>query len=199
MPELLKKPGESSQQEAQIRNLINIIDKGPRPDDRWNAVDALAKIGKPAIPALMSALTSSLTSLHVGAAEAIKRIQGSSYISGALTSLMKDASPHTRAAAALALGQQGEPLVKRFGLPRSGFSDAVPALTAALKDKDDGVRMCAAEALGKLQARSALPDLQKVAAQDKSDMVRDVADEASKKMQEGLPKTFPPGLRIRKA
>jgi HEAT repeat protein len=156
---------------------------------REAAVEAVVQIGKPALPALIDALTDNDRRLDV--AQALRRIDApAAGLAGVdktttadLPALVralsnKERSEEARRAAAAALGQLGkaaeaalEPLIEGLGdaairpsvasaLGKIG-RPAVPALVAKLQDRDAGVREFAAVALGHggPDAQDAMPAL----------------------------------------
>ncbi|MFZ8842411.1 HEAT repeat domain-containing protein, partial [Thermoflexus sp.] len=138
-------------------------------DVRWMAAWALGEIGDPqATPALTEALKDKESLVCWMAAWALGKI-GVPALPALLEALQdKDEEWEVRYAAALALGQIGDPqatpaliqalrdenLVVRWAaaeaLRKIGDPQALPALLEALKDEDEGVRRAAAEALGQI-------------------------------------------------
>jgi len=130
------------------------------------AYDALASIGKAALPALIQALSNPDRTIRLGAALALRGIgvEARDAVPALMASLREDAEDplETTVAefAAQALGNIGD--------------DAVPALMAALADDDRRVRRGAARALGHMDpamARSAVAALAD-ATQDEDSRVR---------------------------
>jgi HEAT repeat protein len=124
---------------------------------REEASGALAKIGEPAIPALVEALDQNWA-IDEAATEALAKIG-----EPAIPALIKRLN--FSSAAAEALSKIGEP--------------AMPALLEAIKDPNDNVRMRAAKALGGMgpKAKQAIPALIK-ALDDSFGRVRDAAADA---------------------
>lgn len=118
---------------------------------RHDAADAIAKIGSPAVPALIEALKSENKQVRWRAASALGEIgaEASSAVP-ALTAALQDEDEYIRRIAAYALG--------KIGLEAAS---AVPDLIAALQDTDRNLRLVAAYALGKIgpEASSAVPNL----------------------------------------
>jgi len=96
-------------------------------------VEALVKIGAPAVPALIQALGDSYSDVRRAACEALGRI-GDPRAIPALIQALGDWNEGVRRAACWALGKIGDP-------------QAIPALIQALGDGWDVVRRAAAEAL----------------------------------------------------
>jgi len=94
---------------------------------RETAADALARIGRPAVPALIRALSDPDPELRHQAARALSRM-GPSVRDAvpALIRALKDPDPLVRRSAARALGQVG---------PDAAI--AIPALVEAMRSKDD--------------------------------------------------------------
>ena len=80
----------------------------------WEANEALASIGKPAVPHLLRALDDANMTIRARAAGVLGRI-GDAQARAKLLALLKDGAPTVRAHAALALGRMGvqslEPLI----------------------------------------------------------------------------------------
>ncbi|MBW4547766.1 MAG: HEAT repeat domain-containing protein [Symplocastrum torsivum CPER-KK1] len=118
---------------------------------RHDAADAIAKIGSPAVPALIEALKSEKKQVRWRAASALGEIgaEASSAVP-ALTTALQDEDEYIRRISAYALG--------KIGLEAAL---AVPDLIAALQDTDRNLRLVAAYALGKIgaEASSAVPNL----------------------------------------
>jgi HEAT repeat protein len=70
--------------------------------------------------------------------------------------------------------------------PLSDRSRVIDALKKLLKDSDEFVRLTAAESIGLLGDRTALPALQEVADKDRSEWVRQVAREAIESVNKGV-------------
>ncbi len=113
-----------------------------------DAVDALRKLGSPAIPQLIEALQSENLQVRQGAVNALGRI-GKAAIPDLLEGLKSD-KEQVRWSAANGLGNIG-----------SQAQDAVPDLIVVLKDPEPRVRSSAADALGSIghDAQDAIPDL----------------------------------------
>ncbi len=113
-----------------------------------DAVDALRKLGSPAIPQLIEALQSENLQVRQGAVNALGRI-GKAAIPDLLEGLKSD-KEQVRWSAANGLGNIG-----------SQAQDAIPDLIVVLKDPEPRVRSSAADALGSIghDAQDAIPDL----------------------------------------
>ncbi|MFW5766349.1 MAG: sister chromatid cohesion protein PDS5 [Coleofasciculus sp.] len=113
-----------------------------------DAVDALRKLGSPAIPQLIEALQSENLQVRQGAVDALGKI-GKAAIPDLLEGLKSD-KEQVRWSAANGLGNIG-----------SQAQDAIPDLIEALQDKEARVRSSAADALGSIghDAQDAIPDL----------------------------------------
>ena len=125
---------------------------------------ALEEIGKPAVPALVDALTQSRKDTHrYSAAELLGKIGDKSAVR-ALCDALKDKDEYVRGNAAKSLGQIGD-------------KSAVSWLNDTLKDSKIRVRKYAAEALGKIGDQAAVPALVE-ALGDSEDQVCYIATEA---------------------
>ncbi len=147
---------------AEIASEIENLKKG----DEFlveDAIDALRKLGSPAIPQLIEALQSENLQVRQGAVDALGKI-GQSAIPDLLEGLKSD-KEQVRWGAAKALGIVG-----------SDAKEAVPDLIEALQDKEARVRSSAAYGLGGIEsdAKEAVPDLIE-ALQDKEARVRSSA------------------------
>jgi HEAT repeat protein len=108
-------------------------------------VNALRKIGEPALPALVQALQGQDVKLRHQAAVALSRIAPTDPVAvKALIKALKDSSADVRRRAALALENAG-----KVGNPCVGV---VVGLIGALTDRDGTVRMSAAVTLGNIGA-----------------------------------------------
>jgi len=120
--------------------------KDPASNMRYPVAIALAEIGKPAVPALLNALSHKDKDVQPGSAVALGQI-GDKRAVQPLMDVLRDGEQYwfLRSNAAEALGRIGD---KR----------AVSVLIGALKDDNSSVRSAAAEALGKLgDARATTP------------------------------------------
>jgi len=122
------------------------------------AADALRKIGKSAMPALLGALKNSKGAFH--AAKALGRMGDRQAVPALIDALSSDNSL-LRREAAQALGNLGD-------------ERAVSPLTRLLKDKDAMVRRESAIALGKLKDRRVGPELEPLL-YDNDSLVRSAA------------------------
>jgi HEAT repeat protein len=136
-----------------LEKLLASADEGVRREAGWS----LARLGPLAAPPLLSAAQSEDAGLRAGAAEALARMEGylpsdspapvnvaalKPQLVQPLLAAMRSDTPQTRlaairAAAALSLGGEAQPLV--------------PLLTAALEDEDAAVRRYAAKALSDIR------------------------------------------------
>lgn len=125
------------------------------PLSRTSAAVALGEIGNPrAVEQLIAALQDKFPSVRMGAAFALGRMDDPRAV-GALISALQDPIPFVRWSVTSALEQINDPFT-------------VGPLIAALKDPDSKVRRCAALALGKIGDPQALPELERLAREDKS-------------------------------
>jgi HEAT repeat protein len=133
--------------------LIDLLSEGrpasyARADVGGAASDALAKIGKAAVPRLIKALKSRDTDVRKGAADALAEIRAQAKTATAeLTAALRDRDPGVRAAAARALGSIGP-----------DAKSALPAIKRLLKDKEAVVRKAAAVALKQVDPKADLPN-----------------------------------------
>lgn len=139
---------------------------------RISAVQALAKIGKPAIPSLIKSLSHKKSDVRISASEALNKI--GTLPPKAIPLILKflrDKESEVRKNITEVLGKTG-PLT----------TDVVPALIRAIGDSDSYVRASAAEALGKIgpEAPEVIPALMK-ALGDSFHHVRDSAGNALEK------------------
>lgn len=132
------------------------------------ALQALAALGEPAVPALIKALQ--LPEHRPLAASILAQIgpPAKAAVPGLIEVVANDASPVAKREALLALGCIGE-----------GAAAAAPAATAALADRHEKVMLAACFALSKFgpAAKPAIPALKKLAS-DKDDLVRQEATKA---------------------
>ncbi|MEJ5343928.1 MAG: HEAT repeat domain-containing protein [Chloroflexus sp.] len=136
---------ESGQVQAIERLLLPGLRRALKQDHlRERVAEALAKLGIPAVPALVQALGDGDADVREAAAAALGRI-GDAAAVPALVPVLRDGYADVREAAAAALGQIGAP--------------AVPALVQALGDGDANVRRAAAAALGQIGDAAAVPAL----------------------------------------
>jgi len=110
------------------------------------AVDALSRIGAPAVPALIQALTDKVDALRLAAAKVLAVIRDRSAVEQLALVLMGDSHWPARSAAAVALGAIAD-------------QRAVPALIAGLEDERESVRSSAMRSLGKMRAKTAVEPL----------------------------------------
>ena len=121
-----------------ISRLIRDLQKGDE-NTRAEAADALGDLGadgKPALPALLSALGDEGERVRQNVLRAIIAIGPDETAIQPLTNSLKDSDNEVRALSANALGQLGPSARK-----------SIPALREALHDRDEDVRKEAADAL----------------------------------------------------
>jgi len=136
---------------------------------RWKSAEALAKIGSPAVEALIGALRNADDDVRWKAAIALGEI-GDIRAVDPLILLLRDEDRFVKSHAALALGALGEP--------------AVSSLLRALSEGDGNLRWGAAIALGKIQDPKSIEPLIRSLA-DKYENVR--AESASSLASIGKP------------
>jgi HEAT repeat protein len=163
---------------------------------QWEAVEALSRIGEPAIEQLLLALQRKSQKLRIGVARALGKIGGPKAVTALLAIIQnKDENRHVRDAAAIVLGETGDPRVVAalqmalqdedelvraaavWGLGPIGGIQSMAGLLTALRDKHPDVRMAAAAVLGKIGDPRATAQLS-VALRDKSRNVRETAASA---------------------
>lgn len=128
--------------EAAVRVLIATLEKeGLLASDAAMALGALGPRAAAAVPTLIKALRSSDKDVRRWAADALGKLgpAATPAVPGLIEVLRKDAEPDARRNAAQALGELG-----------SAAGPVAAALKAAARDKDEGVRDAAAQALAKL-------------------------------------------------
>jgi HEAT repeat protein len=121
-------------QPSSIPQLTEAVRKTSPSGDAYQAVLALEQIGKPAIPALATALNHESSWVVQNAIRALGRMKAEEAVP-TLAACLRDPEATVRAAAAAALGDIQSPA-------------AVAALVAALGDKEGDVVEAAATALG---------------------------------------------------
>jgi len=158
-------------------------------DIRINACWALGQIGaKRAVPSLLAAFHAGDRDLQLEAAKSLGQIRSRRAAKPLIAALQRGEDTETRRWAAYALGWLGderavEPLIATLGnkneapevraeaaeaLANLGDSRAVSPLIAALKDESVEVRFWATFALGELEDRQVLPELERVATTDEA-------------------------------
>lgn len=160
-----------------VEGLIRALGYQKDPAIRWNAADALGKIGEArAVEPLIGALWDPDVTLKQHAADALGRLGDGRAVEPLLTMLGKQ-DGLIRLVAARALGELGD-------------ARAIQPLRAALADPDDWVRATAAEALvqfGDAPAAAALLLL----FQHKNLQLREVASRALASIKAGTPAVEP--------
>ena len=158
---------------------------------RWATVQALAYMGKDAVPLLIGALKDEDKNIRSRAAEALGKI-GDPRAVAPLTAVLEDPEVGVCYHAGEALAKIGDPrgaeaLIKACGKGRGAVDFefkkylgkmgevAIPALQAALKGTNVGQRKAAAEALGYIRTPAAI-NLLMVAYRDPDGGVRLLAD-----------------------
>lgn len=121
---------------AVVPALVDALARGPDPGARDAAGAALARIGAPAVPALLEGLSAADGGARQAVAAALGEIADRRAVVP-LAARLADPDPNVRAAAAEALGRLGGP-------------DAGAALLAALDSDDATLRLAAVEALAAL-------------------------------------------------
>jgi HEAT repeat protein len=167
--------------------------KDPSPEPARRAAEALAALrgaAKPAIPALAAALGSSDAALRASASAALGALgkDGGPVVSE-LIKLFAHPDAATRILAAQAAADIGAPALMELAqtlqaedpLPRrmaafaigkmAGAGDALPAVTAALADADEGVRLNAMDAVARLNPEAAVAPVRRML-DDASPVVR---------------------------
>ncbi len=99
-------------------------------------IEALVKIGEPAVPPLINALKSESNSLKTGVAKILGQIGDPRAVEG-LIGILEDEKNQVRIAAINALGEIGQP-------------SAIESLMGRFTDQDGYARECAAEAIAKI-------------------------------------------------
>jgi len=138
------------------------------------AAEALANVGRAAVPLLIEALRSEDVRMRFGAAEAFQSVGGGPEAAGALVAALRDPDESVRLRAAQTLGSLG-----------AAPKDCVPALTALVRvDASTSVRLYALQALGKYghAARAAVPVVA-AATEDPNPAVRQRAAETLEKIR----------------
>jgi HEAT repeat protein len=148
------------------------------PVGSWNAVESLAKIGVPAVPALIEALNVHENAVRWYAAHALGRINDPSAVNALTEALRQHEDYEVRQVAAEGLGKPGNPSVvpvlieslrqdtnghvrgaAAAGLAEAGGPSTVPILIEVLTGQDHEVRVAVAYALGELGDSSGVPAL----------------------------------------
>ena len=124
---------EALKKSRDIRGLIRLLDHRSS-DIQWRAADALGTMGEPACDPLLRILDYPKVNVRLGAIDALSGIKSPRSVDDLVRKLKDDHDDEVRWAAALALGQIGDPR-------------AVPALEEALRDEDRYVRYGAVKSL----------------------------------------------------
>jgi HEAT repeat protein len=136
---------------AAIRELMHVLAAGPGVGAREAAAAALARMGPPAVPALVERLGADDPDLRQAASGVLGAI-GDGHAVAPLTARLADSDANVRAAVADALG-------------KIGGAEAVAALRAAVDSDDPTLRMSAVEALGALRACLPLDQIDRLLAE----------------------------------
>jgi HEAT repeat protein len=129
------------------------------PEQRRQAVAALAQFAAAAAPALCEALGDGDAEVRAAAARALRGVRQPDF-RAALLGALRDESEAVRAAAAAALGKdETTPALQDWGTSCQIDPAVRAALIAALSDAAACVREAAAAALGELNDRAAVPPL----------------------------------------
>ena len=152
-----------------LRALNHVLLEGRDPD-RQEAAHTLVKIGDPAVPALIDALSDTRESVCLQALFALGQIQDSRAIVP-LTKLLGDTEPRIRRTAAELLGKFGD-------------VDAVEPLIQTLDGDDEQLKVIAARALANLEDQRAIYPLTQLQ-DDKDPRVRSAAGDALSRL--GIP------------
>jgi len=155
-----------------VPDLVRLLDDAAL---RKNAARALGRIGPPAkgaLPRLSAALEHRDRDFRFEAALALRRI---GYPREKLVAVFADCLRRAKS-------EHHRTLAAEF-LADVGAHDHVPDLVRALDDPSGWVRRTVAEALGKLQAREALPALRKLTERDESEAVQAAARDAIRSIE----------------
>jgi HEAT repeat protein len=146
-----------------VSNLVSLATNGP-PWTRWAAIDALGTfahdpaVAAPLVPLLMNCLSENDTNTGypvTGRAEGVLTAMTPEIVTTALTNALQSASAYTRQRAIVCL------MVFEIDNPTNVPHSAVPALRAAMRDPDSGVRSIATNILRRMggwEAPGANPD-----------------------------------------
>jgi hypothetical protein len=149
---------------------LNHVLREGRDPDRQEAARTLVKIGDPAVPALIEALSDARESVCMEALYALGQIQDSRAIMP-LTKLLVHTEPRIRGIAAELLGKFGD-------------ADAVEPLIQTLDGDDEDLKVIAAHALANLEDQRAVYALTQLQ-EDKDPLVRSAAGDALNRL--GIP------------
>jgi hypothetical protein len=138
---------------------------------RWKAAEALVKIGEPAVPSLIAALTHSDEGVRWKAAVTLGEIGDQRGIIP-LIGLLSDTDRFVRSRAAYALGLAGPP--------------AIPALSETLKDAPSGVRTGIVTALGKMHDPAAIRVLIRALTDSSEDVRQDIITSLASQGEEAI-------------
>jgi len=152
-----------------LRALNHVLREGRDPD-RQEAARTLVKIGDPAVPALIDALSDTGETVCLEALLALGQIQDSRAVVP-LTKLLGDTEPQIRRTSAELLGKFGD-------------VDAVEPLIQTLDGDDEQLKVIAAHALANLEDQRAVYPLTQLQ-DDKDPRVRSAAGDALSRL--GIP------------
>jgi HEAT repeat protein len=183
---------------AGVNKLIEVMRDAQVTD--WLAVFSLAALGETAFDPLLAVLTDTQAKGRAHAALALGFI-GDQRAVGALLNALQDRDPVLRSRAAAALGRIGDAStfdnlvlalrdpkvhVRRdamWALSELGDRRAVGLLIRALRDPSRFIRQQAAECLGGLDSPQALPELQRLAMNEKQRGVKQAAWRAIEQLE----------------
>jgi HEAT repeat protein len=183
---------------AGVNKLIEVMRHAPVTD--WLAVFSLAALREAAFDPLLAVLSNPSAKGRAHAALTLGLI-GDRRAVGALVRALQDPDPVLRSRAAVALGRIGDgstfdslvlalrdPKVHvrcdaMWALSELGDKRAVGLLIRALRDPSRFVRRQAAECLGELGSAQALPELQRLAMNDKQRRVKQAAWQAIEQLE----------------
>ncbi len=135
-----REPEKSPPIDAGIAKLLDALGDS-KAETRDGAIEALAKMGDEAVPALQKTIASADAEVRKNALACLCKMgKAGRAAAPACIAALKDPSAEVRRNAAYALGRMG-----------THSREAITALTAALKDKDREVRLLAAFALEKVR------------------------------------------------
>jgi HEAT repeat protein len=170
----------SNPEQAEIADLIAVIQQSDNEEARWNASQKLAECGNRAVSSIVTALQHADSEVRRQLIHTLGRIgKGAREAVHALLPAMQDADAPVRSAAAETLG--------RLGIVNPSM---LQALSKALTDQDSEVRRHSAMTLGRFgqYAHTISIDLQVAALGDSDLKVRNAAHAALQRITESLAK-----------
>jgi HEAT repeat protein len=183
---------------AVVNKLIEVMREAKAND--WLTVFSLAALGETAFDPLLAVLSNPQAKGRAHAATALGLI-GDRRAVGALLNALQDRDPVLRSRVAVALGRLGDERafenlvmalrdpkmhVRRdamWALSELGDRRAVGLLVRALRDPSRFIRLQAAECLGEMGSAQALPELQRLAANEKQRRVKQAAWHAIEQLE----------------